>query len=453
VPPVGWHFHIRPLHTLLLNMKSNKQRFNKSKLSWSTVKRRLGDLVPHSLNPRVASEEFKKMLMGMLKKFGLVEIPAVDIDGTILAGHQRIAALIALYGPDYMIEVRAPSRRLTEKERKSYLLASNRLHADWDWTALSTNFDIQELLSTGFDSIDLSNIFDDNLDVEDDCFDEEAEMEEAQKTDIKPGDLFALGRHRLLCADALDPNTAMTLMAGKRADVINDDLPYNINLSYEKGVGGKGHYGGHKTNDNKTDEEYRIFVKTVMQNALSVTKPDAHVFFFCDERYVWLFQSLYKELGLDSKRLCIWLKDNASPTPALAFNKVTEYAVYGTRGKPYLNDKIKNLNEVMNKEVASGNRLSDDIMDLLNIWLVKRLPGNEMEHPTQKSPTLHEKVLRRCSRPGDIVLDLTAGSGSLLSACEQLKRTAYVCDHEPVFCQLIINRFKKISNEKVIKLN
>ena len=190
-----------------------------------------------------------------------------------------------------------------------------------------------------------------------------------------------------------------------------------------------------------------------MQNGLSVTKPDAHLFFWCDERYVWLFQELYKELGIDSKRLCIWIKDNASPTPQLAFNKITEFCAYGVRGRPFLSDKIKNLNEVMNKELSTGNRLSEDILDLLNIWLVKRLPGNQYDHPTQKNPQIHEKALRRCTRPGDIVLDLTCGSGSILSACHQLKRTAYVSDCEPIFCQLTINRFKQISNDKIKKLN
>lgn len=111
------------------------------------------------------------------------------------------------------------------------------------------------------------------------------------------------------------------------------------------------------------------------------------------------------------------------------------------------------MHEIQNKEVTTGNRLTDDILDLLNIWLVKRLPGNEIEHPTQKPPTLHEKALRRCTRPGDIVLDTTCGSGSILSACEQLGRTAYVADAEPIFCQVAINRFKKISHDQIKKLN
>ena len=139
---------------------------------------------------------------------------------------------------------------------------------------------------------------------------------------------------------------------------------------------------------------------------------------------------------------------------AVRAKEVTEFAVYGTIGKPYLNDKLKNLNEIQNKEVTTGNRLTDDILDLFNIWLVKRLPSSEYQHPTQKNQTLHEKALRRCTRVGDVVLDLTAGSGSILSACEQLKRTAYLNELEPVFCQVIINRFKQLNqHEQVIKLN
>ncbi len=424
----------------------------KSKLIWSTVKRRLRDLVPHIHNPRIATESFRQKLTEMIKKFGLVELPAINLDGTILAGHQRIAILLALYGPDYVIEVRLPSRRLTKAERKTYLLASNRLHADWDWTALAEHFDIKDLFLTGFDDADLSHIYDDNFEIEDDNFQEEKEIAQAQNTDIKLGDMFALGRHKLLCADALDPNSVKKLMGDVRADMINDDIPFNIGLRYDQNFTGNKKFGG-TTKDNKSDEEYKQFVKTIIQNALSVIKPDAHVMFWCDERYVWLLQDLYREFGIDSKRLCIWIKDNASPTPNVAFNKVTEFIAYGTIGRPYLSDKVKNLNEIINKEMGTGNRLTEDILDSLNIWLVKRLPGNTYQHPTEKSPTVYEKSLRRCTRPGDVVLDLTAGSGSLLAACHQLKRATYLCEIEPVFCQVIINRFKKLSNEKIIKLN
>jgi len=425
---------------------------SKQKLEWRTERRKVKDLIRYQKNPRKLSEAQLDGLKRSLKKFNLAELPAINTDGTLVAGNQRVLALSLIGREDEEIEVRVPNRPLTEAEFRDYLLTSNRSGGSWDFEKLAAEFDIDELLTAGFDSLDLSNIFDDNLEVVDDEFNEEEELKKAVKTDIKFGDMFQLGRHRLICGDATDRDTVVKLTAGVLADMVNDDLPFNISLSYDKGVGNKASYGG-STKDNKTDVEYEQFVRTVMQNALAVSQPNAHIMFWCDERYVWLFQKLYMELGIDSKRLCIWIKDNQSPTPKNAFNKVTEFCVYGTVGKPYLNDKIKNLNEIQNKEVTSGNRLTDDILDLLNIWLVKRLPSTEYQHPTQKSPTLHEKALRRCTRPGDVVLDLTAGSGSILSACEQLKRTAYLCEMEPVFCQVIINRFKQSSHAEVIKLN
>ena len=422
------------------------------KLSWRTELRKVKDLVQYDKNPRTLSPVQLEGLQRSLKKFSLAELPCINTDGTIVAGNQRVLALSLLGKNEEKIEVRVPNRPLSEKEFKDYLLTSNRSGGSWDWQKLAEDFNIDELLSTGFDSTDLSKIFDDNLEIQDDNFQEEAEIEKAKKTKIKPGDYYALGCHRLLCADSTKPENVKRLMGKNNVDVIDIDTPYNIGQSYMHNSSGKKQFGG-KTDDNKSEDAYTGFLRKIIRNAISVAKPDAHVFMWCDERFVWLLQMLYKEFGIDSKRLCIWLKDNFSPTPKLAFNKVTEFAVYGIIGSPFLNDRIKNLNEIQNKEVTTGNRLSDDIMDLLNIWMVKRLPGSSYEHPTQKSPTLHEKALRRCSRPGDVVLDLTAGSGSILSACHQLKRVAYLCEIEPVFCQVIINRFKAISNEKIIKLN
>ncbi len=422
-------------------------------LVWRTEKRRVNDLLPYEKNPRKITEKQMEDLKESLKKFNLAELPAINLDGKICAGHQRIKALQLLGRGEELIEVRTPNRKLTPSEFKQYLLTSNRSGGSWDWEILASDFDIDTLLTSGFDSTDLTNIFDDSLEVTDDNFDEEKELEKIKETDINTGDVFQIGRHRLICGSSLDSEVVKKLMDGKQADMVNDDPPFNIGLSYDKGVGNKAKYGG-MTDDSKSESEYRTFLKTLIQNALKVSKKDAHIMFWCDERYVYLLQGIYQELGVYSKRLCIWIKDNASPTPNVAFNKVTEYCVYGTVGSPYLSDKVKNLNEILNKEATTGNRLSDDILDMLNIWLVKRLPSQDYKHPTQKPPTLHEKALRRCTRPNDIVLDLTAGSGSIMSACEQLKRTAYLCELEPIFCQLIINRFKQLSpHEKITKLN
>jgi DNA modification methylase len=432
-------------------MKKSTQK--KRGLEWTTIKKRVNDLLPFDKNPRVISDKQMDDLKRSLTKFNLAELPAINLDGKICAGHQRIKALQLLGRGEELIEVRMPNRKLSEKEFKDYLLTSNRSGGSFNWEMLKTDFDIEELLTAGFDTNDLDRIFDDCLSVEDDNFDEEKEIEKAKTTTIKSGDMFQLGMHRLLCSDSTNPATVKKLVGKEKIDLVNIDFPYNIGVDYSKGIGGKQNYGG-TINDKKSDAEYRQFLKSILQNAISVSKDDCHYFSWLDEKYIGTLQEIYKELGISFKRLCLWAKGSHNPTPQIAFNRAVELCAYGTRGKPYLSEKIKNLSEFQNKEIGTGNRLLDDIMDIFQIWLVKRLPGNEYEHSTMKPPTLYEKSIRRCSKPGDVVLDLTAGSGSLLIACEALKRQARLAEIEPIFCQLIINRFKKISpNEKVIKLN
>lgn len=423
----------------------------KEKLQWHTEKRKVNDLAEYEKNPRVISEQQIKSLKRSFKKFDLVEIPAVDTDGKIVAGHQRIKILQILNRGEEVIDVRVPNRKLTEDEYKDYLLTSNAVHGDWNYDILR-EFDADLLLQIGFSDDDISNIWDNNLEVDDDNFNEEKELAKIKEPIIYPGEIYQLGMHKLICADSQDIINIQKLVGKEKIDLIDVDPPYNIGLNYNSGIGTKNKYGG-KMKDNKTDEDYNLFLKSLIKNSLTVSKENAHVFFWCDQKYIGLLQSLYKELNIDSKRVCLWIKNNQNPTPQIAFNKAYEPCVYGTIGKPFMSGNIKNLNEVLNKEVGTGGRLIDDIMDLFDIWLVKRLPTLEYEHPTQKPPTLHDKVLRRCTRPGDNVLDLCAGSGSLMVACEQLKRRSFLSEADPIFATLIIKRYEKLTNKKAKKLS
>lgn len=421
------------------------------KLQWHTEKRTVSKLIPNDKNPRVMSPKQIEDLKKSLKKFNLVEIPVIDTDNRVLAGHQRLMVLKLLGREEEKIEVRVPSRKLTEQECKQYLLTSNRVHGDWNWEKLAANFEMDTILESGFDDADLSHLFDD-LAIEDDEFDIDKELEKIKKPKSKMGDVYQLGVHRLVCGDSTDAKTIQKLMASKKANAIYTDPPYNISLDYNKGIGGKGRYGG-TVNDAKPDDEYRTFLHKALTNGLAVCDKAVHVFTYCDQRYIWLLQMLYVELGIAPKRVCLWIKNNSTPTPQVAFNKQYEPCVYGTIGSPYLSDKVLNLSELLNKEIGTGNRTIEDILDMLDIWLVKRLSGSDYEHPTEKPPMLHEKALRRCTKPGDIVLDLFGGSGSLLIACEQLNRSAYLVEREPIFVDLIIRRYEKLTGKKAKQLN
>jgi len=418
-------------------------------LVWSTEIKKVSELKTWKDNPRKITKEGLEKLKERIKQRGFHSVIVIDKDNTILSGNQRKTALTQLGIKE--VNVLVPKRNLTEDERIKIGLESNHNDGEWDLGALKS-FSLDLLTDVGFDKMKLIEFWDKDVNIQSDNFDFEKEIKIAEKNiEVKRGDIYKLGKHYLTCNDATDPNTVKKLMNGVKVDLVDVDLPFNIGLRYDLGVAGKKNkkdYGGH-TNDNKTDEEYKTFVKKVVENSLSVAKPDSHIFFWCDENWVWLFQTVFKELNIKLKRLLTWIKNNSSPTPQTAFNKAMEFIVYGTVGTPYLSPNVKNANEIINPETTNGNELLDEVS---NIILQKRLPSNQYLHPTQKDPQVHNKILKRCSKSGDVVLDLTAGSGSILSACEQLGRIAYMCDYEPVFCQVILNRYTKLTGLNPIKI-
>lgn len=419
----------------------------KTQLVWHTERRRVNDLIPQEVNPRTITDKQMSDLQKNLKKFNLVEIPAVDKDGKILAGHQRIKALQLLGRGEEMIDVRLPNRKLSKSEAERYLIASNALGGDWSFEKLKS-FDLDLLLDIGFDQVELATFWDKELEVKDEDFEIEKELAKIKKPQTKLGDLIYLGPHKLICGNSGDPEVLKKLFGNDRASVIYSDPPYNISLDYNKGIGGKKNYGA-EVRDNRTYEEYKEFLKKSMSAALAVTAENAHVFYWSDQIYIGLVQELYRELGVANKRVCLWIKNGHNPTPNSAFNKCYEPCTYGVRGKPYIAKDINNLNEVMNREITTGNNLLEETLDNLDVWLVKRLSGKEYEHATSKPPKLHEKAIRRCTKPGDIILDSFSGSGSTLIAGEQLKRKVYAVELEPVFCDLAICRWEKLTGKKV----
>lgn len=421
------------------------------KLEWKTERRRVKGLLPYKRNPRKISEKQMGDLKKSLEKFGLVEIPAIDLSGKIIAGHQRIAAMLLLGRGDEMIDCRIPNRELTEAEYKQYLLTSNKVHGDWDEDILAEYFDSDTLLESGFDQEEITDLFSEILDTEEDQFDVEEEIKKIKKPESKLGDLYRLGPHRLYCGDATDIEVVQRVVGGTKIDMIYCDPIYNINLSYGSGIGGTKNYGG-STKDDRSDGEYEALLQKTMENALAVSSEDAHVFYYCDETYVPLIAQIYKNLGIDFKRICIWLKGIANPTPQIAFSKVYEPCVYGVRGKPYLSPNHRNLDEVLNKEVGTGNQMIEQFMEMIDVWAVRRLNGNLYEHPTQKPITLHDKPIKRCTKVGDNILSLFGGSGGELVAADQLKRNCFMVEIDPVFVDLIIKRYEKYSGKKAIKI-
>lgn len=401
-------------------------------------------------NPRKWDKSAKEKLTESIKRFGFVDpIIANRAEARmniVIGGHFRLEIAKELG----MSEVPVVYVNIPDLEKEKELnLRLHRNTGELDYELLK-EFDLSLLLDVGFDDHDLAQVWGDFASVEDDEDGEENE-EAVEPSAIKAGDMFILGDHRLICGDSKDANVVARLMGEDQADVVYCDPPYNIGLNYSNGISTDGKYAG-EVDDSLSDIEYNEFIDAILKNALSVTKPDAHVFFWCDQRYIWLFQGIFGRYGLVNKRVCLWIKNNFNMTPQVAFNKAYEPCVYGTRGKPYLNDTVQNLHEIMNKHVDAGNRTIDDIVDLFDIWLAKRDPAGEYDHPTQKPLSLHEKPFKRCTKPGDIILDLFGGSGSTLHAAEQMKRRARLCEKSSEFCDVIIRKFEAMTGKKAVKV-
>ncbi|HMP67248.1 MAG TPA: DNA modification methylase [Candidatus Paceibacterota bacterium] len=412
---------------------------------------RINELKSNEYNPRIHTKEAVIQLKRSIGEHSIVDPIIINTHPSraniIIGGEMRWKACKELGYKE--VPVIKLSIADLEKE-KALCLRLNAISGEWSEELLK-EFEEEFLLDSGFEPDELEFLYGD-LEVDEDDFSTKKALEQIKKPKSKLGDLYQLGSHFLYCGDSTDIESVKKVVGEHKMDMIYNDPIYNIALSYEKGVGGTKNYGG-SVKDSMSDVEYEAFLKKTMENALSVSNKDAHIFYYSDQRYASLVQKLYGELGIDFKRTCIWLKGIANPTPNVAFSKIYEPVTYGVRGKPFLNKSYHNFNEIMNKETTNGHRVIDEFYDMIDVWAVNRLSGNEYEHPTEKPVTLHEKAIKRCTKVGDNILSLFGGSGGELICAEQLNRRVFMVEIDPVFIDLIIMRYEHYTKNKAIKLN
>ena len=324
-------------------------------MKWTVEKRSVRDLLPADYNPRTLSQKEREDLEASIREFGQV-VPIVVNTGkrnnTLIGGHQRVTIYADLGIEE--VDVMVPEKPLTLAEEKRLNLRLNKNTGSWDPFKLKDmGFDL--LTGVGFESDYLQNLYAEET--HEDNFDVQKALKETKVPITKTGDLWKLGDHRLLVGDSTDQAQVARLVDKQVCvDMVYCDPPYNIGLDYTKGIGQKANYGGSYSSkkDSKTDIAYQSFVEATIGNALAYTKKDAHVFYWCDEKYIWIMQNIFQQHNIENKRVCLWIKNSANPTPAIAFNKVYEPCVYGTRGRPYLNNQVRNVTEVLNKELGGG---------------------------------------------------------------------------------------------------
>jgi len=379
----------------------------KPKLKWHTEQRKIDDLIPFEKNPRKITDQQKEDLRKSLEKFDLVEIPAIDTDNKIVAGHQRLGILKLLGKGGETIDVRMPNRKLTDEEFKEYNLRSNKNVGGWDYDLLG---DMGEniLSEVGFGSDELDMIF--GLDEQGDI-DKVPELPEEPKS--RMGDIYQLGEHRLMCGDATKKEDVEKLMDGKKADMVFADPPYNIGFGYNE------------YKDKLNNEKYLLFCKKWFDNLSEIKK----IIITPGPRNLNIWEQIKKPDDIG-----IWLKRNTRSGATVFHLRTSEPILFWGKFKKR-NLDIFEYNMCINNGLRSAQNKS----------------GVLKSHPPGKPVALLTDIIKSFSERNDVIVDIFGGNGTTLIASERLNRKCYMMEIDIRYCDVIIERWENITNKKAIK--
>lgn len=391
------------------------------KLIWKTEQRRIKDLIPADYNPRKLTDAQAKELKKSIEKFNLVEIPAVDVDGTILAGHQRMAMMETLGREEEMIDVRVPNRKLTDEEAKEYNLRSNKNTGEWDMDKLFAM--PKELLEdVGFDNKEIQRLIDGHTEATEDEYD----VAEGLKLpcSVVKWDIWQLGTHRVMCGDSTQHEAVQTLMGGVTADMIFTDPPYGV--AYV----GKTKESLTIENDAMTEEGTAELWQAAYSETREILKDGGIVYATVPAGPLHLlFAKVMKDYD-DLRQIMVWVKDRF---------------VMGRSDYHYRHEPILYGWKSTGSHEFQGGRDKD------TVWEIQR-PSANREHPTMKPIALIEKAIKEGCPMSGVIYDPFLGSGSTLIACEQTGRICYGMEIDPKYCQVIIDRWEKLTGQKAVKL-
>lgn len=384
----------------------------------------VSELIPYVRNARTHSETQVAQIAASIREFGFLSPILVAEDNTILAGHGRLAAAQKL-GLKKVPCVK--ENHLTETQKRAYIIADNKLslNAGWDNELLAVELSELEgadfnLDLLGFDEAELSSIFDADKDVSEDDFDVEKELEEPCFS--KTGDIWMLGKHRVICGDATKLETFKTLLEDTKVNLVVTDPPYNVN--YE-GSAGK------IKNDNMEDDKFYQFLFNSFVNMEQAMADDASIYVFHADTEGLNFRKAFQDAGFYLSGCCIWKK------PSLVLGR----SPYQWQHEPCLYGWKK---KGKHKWYAGRKETS--------VWEFEKSKKNA-DHPTMKPIALLAYPIKNSSMTNSLVLDPFAGSGSTLIACEQTGRVCYAIELDEKYCDVIVKRYiEQVGNDKSVKV-
>ncbi len=410
------------------------------KIKWKTEKRKIDDLVPFRDNPRIITDKQREELKRSLKKFDLAEIPAINTDNTIIAGHQRLKIMQLLGRGKEIIDVRVPNRKLNDKELREYNLRSNKNTGEWDYNLLA-NFDEELLKDVGWESEELDKIFD--LEAGEDDFDADAEVEKIKEPKTKLGEMFQLGEHRLLCGDSTKKEDVERLMGGGLARLVFTSPPYNM---------ASGMYENYE--DNLKSEEYIKFNINVINNIKQFLKGFVFWNISYNKNTRWEFieiiYRIIKETGLRFLELIVWDKGHALPITSKEGLTRQYEDILLVGDEESISRDLELYFCGRNDKRAYFNKSNQ--RGITNYWRIGTNKTQLKNHLACFPVALPKKGIELMTNREDIILDPFGGSGSTLIACEQLNRKCYMMELDPKYCDVTINRWERFTGKKAKKL-
>ena len=403
-----------------------------------------GDLQPWARNARTHSRKQVRQIADSIRTFGFTNPVLIDEQRHILAGHGRVEAA-KLLGLAQVPCVRLD--HMTPEQKRAYVIADNKLalNAGWDeellaaelgeLSGLDLGFDVE---ITGFSIAEIDSLIEGQAPEEPGDPADDMLAEEDGPARCRPGDVWQLGPHRLVCGDARDPAVVEILMDGERARMVFSDPPYNVPIDGH--VGGSGrirHREFPMAAGEMTRDQFTGFLKTAFRN-LAEHSVDGAIHLICmDWRHMGEVLAAGDGVYSELKNLIVWVKDNGGMG-----------TFYRSRHELIFAFKVGTAPHVNSFELGQHGRYRTNVWEYRGVNTLKAGRMDELAmHPTVKPVQMIADAIRDLSGRGEIVLDLFGGSGSTLIAAEKTGRRAYLCELDPVYCDRIIRRWEAYAKD------
>lgn len=384
-------------------------------------KRAIADLIPYARNARTHSDEQVAQIAASIREWGWTNPILVDEEGTIIAGHGRIQAAQKLGITEAPVMV---ARGWSEAQKKAYVLADNQLalNAGWDFEKLSVELgDLQgagfDLNLIGFSETELAKL---TADKTEGLTDPDAAPDVSANAVTVAGDIWVLGKHRLMCGDSTSVDAMQALVQNQLVDMWLTDPPYNV--AYE----GKTKDALKIKNDSMEDDQFRQFLRDACVTADTVMKPGAVFYIWHADSEGYNFRGACKDAGWTVRQCLIW-KKSSMVMGRQDYHWKHEPCLYGWKD-------------------GAGHLWATDRKQTTVLEFER--PSRNGEHPTMKPVSLFAYQMLNNTKGGDLVLDSFGGSGTTMIACEQHGRYARLMELDPIYCDVIIKRWQEFTGQK-----